>query len=93
MTSSAELTTKVTGLESSVEDTSSRISGVENSKLPNLKEEIDKVRDDLDEKLLLYEIHNRKQNLLIYGVMQQPNENVYEVAFNAFAHLLGISWD
>lgn len=89
----AEMTTKVTELESSVENASSRISSFENSKLPDLNKKIDNVKEVLEEKLLLYEIHNRKLNLLIYGVTQRSNENIYETVATTFAHLLNIPRD
>ncbi|XP_072176987.1 uncharacterized protein [Diadema setosum] len=89
----AEVKKNIAEMEHSVADTSDRIAEVEDSKLPNLRKEIDKVRYDMEEKMLLYEIHNRKLNLLIYGVTPQSNENVYEEVYTVLANLLGVSRD
>ena len=53
-----------------IDDTSVRIDNVKNKDLPALTGDINKVRADLEEKLLLYEIHDRKLNLLIYMVLK-----------------------
>ena len=89
----AEMKKNISEMECSVTDTSDRIADVENSKLPDLKKEIDKVRYELEEKMLLSEIHNRKLNLLIYGVSPQNNENVYDAVYTVLANLLGIALD
>ena len=89
----AEMKKNISEMECSVTDTSDRIADVENSKLPDLKKEIDKVRYELEEKMLLSEIHNRKLNLLIYGVTPQNNENVYDAVYTVLANLLGIALD
>ncbi|XP_072180708.1 uncharacterized protein [Diadema setosum] len=89
----AEVKKNTAEMEHSVADTSDRIAEVEDSKLPNLRKEIDKVRYDMEAKMLLYEIHNRKLNLLIYGVTPQRNENVHEAVYTVLANLLGVSRD
>ena len=61
------------------------------SNFPKWKKKIEKVKKDLDEKLLQYEIHERKLNLLIYGAPKASNENVYQVCFGVFSSLLNIT--
>ena len=81
----------VSQLEAFAEDTTSRIEEIENSKLPDLLNKIEKAKSDLEEKLILYEIHERKLNLLIYGVAMSKTENVYRECFVVFASMLNIS--
>ena len=74
-----------------IDDTSERIDNVKNKDLPALTGDINKVRADLEDKLLLYEIHDRKLNLLIYGAEKLPNENVYSMVHSVVADLLEIT--
>ena len=56
--------------------------------------EIKKVKGELEVKLTLFEIHERKLNLLLYGVPKAtPAENVYKECFTVFSSLLNISID
>ena len=59
--------------------TSKRIDNVENEELSALRENTNKVKATckLEDKLLLYEIHDRKLHLLLHGIEKQVNENVY----------------
>ena len=41
----------------------------------------------LENKIISLEIHNRKSNLLFYGINQNEGENVYKVLKDAFATL------
>ena len=80
----SELKTTVRDIEASAADTSARIATVETAKLPLLDTKIDEVKNDLNEKLLQYEIHDRKLNLLLYGAPQANKENIYEVCLGYF---------
>ncbi|XP_071481979.1 uncharacterized protein [Diadema antillarum] len=78
-------------LEGSVADTSARIQSVEAEKIPELQRQLNQMKAEFEDKLIQQELHHRKQNLLFYGIVSHPNENVYQEAAKAFAHLLEIS--
>lgn len=81
----------VSELEAFASVASERLDDIEHSSLPEMLKKIEKVRDDLEEKLILFEIHERKLNLLVYGTRMSPNENVYKECFAVFASVLNIS--
>ena len=86
----AEMKSKTQELELSVADTSARISTVETDKIPGIEGRLKKMQTEFEDKLMLHELHNRKQNLLFYGIPSQPNENVYKQAAGAFSKILEI---
>ena len=67
----------VSDLETSVSFTSDRLDAVENDALPNLREYMDNKITELNELLTLSEIHDRKYNLLVYGVPHNKVMNVF----------------
>ena len=82
----------VSDLEAGLTYTSEKVSDIEKKDLPQLRNTIDKKIEELDEKITLSEIHDRKLNLLVYG-LQPTNgkENIYDVVHEVFIHLMGIS--
>ena len=50
--------------------------------IPKLKKDVNGKVIELEEKLLLLEIHDRKNNLLFYGVEKEKDENVETVLQN-----------
>ena len=82
--------TTVSDMEVSLTNNSDRLLTVEQKSLPDLRKYIDEKIVELDDKLLLSEIHERKQNLLVYGLPSKPNENVYDTAYDVFSHFLNI---
>ena len=58
----------VSELQTFATDASARIEDIESSKIPEMLKEIKKVKGELEVKLTLFEIHERKLNLLLYGV-------------------------
>ena len=80
----------VTDLEIGITHTSDRLDTVENNTLPQLRKYVEDKLVELDEKLTLSEIHDRKQNLLVYGVPPKPNENIYETIQEIFCAYLNI---
>ncbi|XP_063962683.1 uncharacterized protein LOC135155970 [Lytechinus pictus] len=83
---------KVSDLETGLTLTSDKVSSIENTYLPQLRSQILNKIEELDEKLILSEIHDRKSNLLIYGVQQRnEKENTYDVVHEVFVHFMGIS--
>ena len=90
--SDLEITKKtVSDLQSSQTYTSDRLLDVEEKSLPQLRKYIDKKITELDEKITLSEIHDRKPNLLIYGIPPKANENIYETVNDILCHFLTIS--
>ena len=89
----SETKEKVDILESCASDSSARLSEIEKEQLPKLQDGIRKVREEMEEKCLLLEIHDRKSNLLLYGVQHSPNEDIYQKASEVFSGFLGISVD
>ena len=84
------LKTTTNALEASTSDTSARISSVEDVKLPQMDRKIKKLEEKLDEKLLALELHDRKQNLLFYGIAPRPQEEIYATVSEAIGQLLNI---
>ena len=58
--------------------------------MPELRKLIDTKIAELDVKLTLSEIHDRKQNLLVYGIPPKPNENVYETVYDICCNFMNI---
>ena len=85
------LKTTINALETSASDTSARISSIEDVKLPQMDRKIKKLEEKIDEKLLALELHNRKQNLLFYGIAPRPQEEIYATVSEAIGKLLNIS--
>ena len=86
----ASMKSTMLDLEGSVADTSARIDTVESDKIPSIQRSLDQMKAEFEDKLIYQELHHRKQNLLLYGIPSQPNENVYMSAAKAFAQLLEV---
>ena len=71
-------------------DTTLRVSDIEEKAIPKMVVEYHKLVQELAEKLTPQEIHDRKLNLLICGAKQVRDENAYTVAATIFSGLLGI---
>ena len=84
----AAMKTKMQTLENSVEDTSARIATVETKSIPNIESRLNELKSYFDDKLMYQELHQRKQNLLLYGIPSQTNENVQQVTAKALAQIL-----
>ena len=84
-----ELRNGLEDLKATTIDSSARISELEKS-IPELKKERAKVEKELREAILAMEIHNRKQNLLIYGVQKEAGENSQRKV-RELIEILGIS--
>lgn len=70
-----ELRNGLEDLKATTIDSSARINDLEQS-IPALKNERLKAEKELREAILAMDIHNRKQNLLIYGIAKEAGENV-----------------
>lgn len=75
------LSSKVLEIENSLEFQSKEQKDHEkkqDEKLDKVEKDLDKKIKDLDAKLMLLEKHDRKYNLLFYGIKEDHNENIYE---------------
>ncbi|KAK6189149.1 hypothetical protein SNE40_005182 [Patella caerulea] len=60
----------------------------ERNRVDEALEEISKKNAELEEKLILLEKHDRKYNILIYGVEKKQNKDISKVVYNFFAEQL-----
>ena len=67
---------KVEGLEHEFKNTKDRLKLIDNDIIPGIKGELEHKLNHLHDKMTLMENHDRKLNLLFYGVEQTPMENV-----------------
>ena len=84
---------KVSDIEDSIEYHAKTV--VENdekqtSNLDKAKEEIDTKIEELNQKLLLMEKHDRKYNLLFYGFPEERSEHIFDKFRKVFVNDLGI---
>ena len=63
-----------------------KIQEMEQETLPKLKSEVENKIQNLEEKLLLMEIHDRKNNLLIYGLKETEGEDTQQETLDALHH-------
>lgn len=63
-------------LEAATKDTSARLRKLEDETLPTWRKERKEAEMKLKESMLALEIHDRKQNLLFYGIEKDKGENV-----------------
>ena len=78
----------VIDLEKSVDFNDSKIKNLEKEVLPKIHEQLTKKSEEIEDKLILLELHQRKQNLLIYGVPERKNENVYDTVKAVMTHFI-----
>lgn len=74
-------------LKTSVDFNSAKILEIENQKLPKLENSVQQRIQSLENKILSLEIHDRKSNLLFYGLQQNEGEIIYDVLKAAFVSL------
>lgn len=53
---------------------------LEKERIPQIQREIERVERECENKLLAAELHERKQNLLMYGMQTTTNEDVEDIA-------------
>ena len=63
-----------------------KIHELEQDIIPNVKSEVEEKLQSLEEKLLLMEIHDRKNNVLIYGIEEKEGEDTQQVTLDALHH-------
>ncbi|XP_041472654.1 uncharacterized protein LOC121421920 [Lytechinus variegatus] len=83
----------ISDLEASINFTDNRIAAIEMNEIPSLKKEIKRNEDEIEEKLIQMEIHQRKQNLLVYGLPDKQNEDIIATTRDLLANFLKITPD
>ena len=86
------LTSTVTDVERATESHAQRLDDIEKKTLPETQSSMDKkildLEKKLEEKLLLAEIHDRKNNVLVYGVEEREHEDLKMVLLDVWHHNL-----
>ena len=83
----------VAALEESVNFTDTKIDKIEKSVIPALKAKVNKQEEEFEEKLVQMEIHQRKQNLLVYGVPDKDKEDIYATTREILCYFLKVTPD
>lgn len=86
----AEAKRSVVDLEVAVNSNAEKIQAIDKESMPRLKQELERKNEELEEKIMLLELHQRKQNLLIYGVAERNNENIIAVVHEVLSFFLKI---
>ena len=87
----AETKRFVADIESAVNFNASQITSLEKETIPKMNDEIETKISNVEEKLMLLELHQRKQNLLIYGMPDGKDEDIYKVVAMVICHFLNVS--
>ncbi len=82
---------EIKGLEHDVLNTASKVDDIEKVKLPSMENKMESKLQHLQDKVTKMEIHDRRMNLLFYGVEEKPNENLTEVIHDFFLSDFGMS--
>ena len=82
---------QIQGLEHDMQNTKSNVDSIEKKKLKELNDKMDNRPQELNDKLTKMEIHDRRMNLLFYGVEEKPNENLDQVIHDFFMSDFGVS--
>lgn len=83
----ASIKRRQTELEDSVSMNSDLVANLQHVKLPAIEKKMGEKIADLEEKIVIMEIYNRRANLLFYGVNETPDEKVRDVLQKVFIHL------
>lgn len=75
----AEIKQKLSDLQTAAEDSANRLTTIENETLPQMKKRNDTSTRELKNMIIALEIHDRKANLLFYGVEQKKDENILQI--------------
>lgn len=79
-------------IKTSINHDADRLTTLENKTVPEIHKKIVTETKRLEKQIVLQEIHDRKQNLLFYGIPQaSQDENVYEVVRNTLVSDFGFS--
>ena len=84
----AGLKSQLSGLELAVTSNSDKIIEIEN-RIPGIEQNCQKQIEALNVRIMELEIHNRRANLLFYGVAEKAEEDVYHVLRDTFK-MLGV---
>ncbi len=87
------LKSTVSDVETATSNHAERLDELEMKTLPQIKATVDKQVHELEEKLLLLELHDRKNNVLVYGVEEKENEDVKTVLLDVWHQNFAVSND
>ncbi len=90
-TDQRKLEEKIDGLEHTVVNTTNKVGYMETISLPAVKHGMEQKLKSVTDKITLMEIHNRKLNLLFYGVEQKPGEIVRNVIRDVWVSDFGMT--
>ena len=83
----AEIRKTLVDVETAAADTAARLTTIENVTLPKMEEKRKESESELRELILAMEIHDRKMNLLMYGVAKSKDECVADVVRKSFEEI------
>ena len=83
----AEIRKTLADVETTAAATAARLTTVENVTLPKMEEKRKESESELRELILAMEIHDRKMNLLMYGVAKSNGECVADVVRKSFEEI------
>ena len=87
----AQTKKSVSELETNVNFALERVTALEKNEIPALKEKIKRQEEEIEGRLTLMEIHNRKQNLLVYGIPDKQNEDITATVREILRYFLRIN--
>ena len=83
--------TTVSDVEKATCNHAQRLDDIEKKTIPEVKSTMAKTVSQLEEKLLLLEIHDRKSNLLVYGVEEKKDEDIKTDILDVWHHNFSVS--
>lgn len=83
----AELRANISDLQAAVADSTARLTHIENDALPKMQKKSENLESELKQMIMALELHDRKMNLLIYGMEKKKEEKVVEVVRKAIEEL------
>ena len=86
----SEMRANMSDLQAAVADSSERLTAIESDVLPKMHKKNENLENELKQMIMTLELHDRKMNLLIYGVEKKKDERVLEVV-RSVIHELGFS--
>ncbi|XP_063967059.1 uncharacterized protein LOC129279428 [Lytechinus pictus] len=82
-----DMKSTISMLQGAATDSASRVETIENKVIPELIRKQKECEQNLHDAIIAQEIHERKRNLLFYGIERKTDENVEEVVRNVIGSL------
>ena len=86
----SEMRANMSDLQAAVADSRERLTAIESDILPKMQKKNENLENELKQMIMALELHDRKMNLLMYGVEKKKDERVVEVV-RSIIHELGFS--